>query len=43
MFYEYMPYRLVLGLSGFFWDKVWLFMVKIGWQTCEETCTLSLV
>jgi len=21
-------------LSGFFWDKIWLFLVTTGWQPC---------
>ena len=27
-------------LSGFFWDKVWLFLVKTGWQPCVQCSTL---
>ena len=27
-------------LSGFFWDKVWFFLVKTGWQPCVQCSTL---
>jgi len=36
MLYVYI-YALLKLLSGFFWDKVWLFLVKTGWQPCSYT------
>jgi len=34
MFYVLMHYNGHLAFSRFFGDKVWLFLVKTGWEPC---------
>jgi len=29
-------------LSDFFWDKVWLFLMKTGWQPCSAVVRLAV-
>ena len=33
--YAYFCVHALTLLPGFFWDKVWLFLVKTGWQPCN--------
>jgi len=33
--FMYICLKTAIWLFGFFWDKVWLFLVKAGWQSCS--------
>jgi len=34
--------KLLPGFSGYFWDKVWIFLVKTGWQLLANVQQLRL-